>query len=61
MFTSLHVNVIRFLQEGNQEVFAMDLFEGEIRLHYTNAEGGLDSVVVNPDANEAFSGKQLKH
>ncbi|KAL5262010.1 hypothetical protein ACHWQZ_G007649 [Mnemiopsis leidyi] len=41
--------------EGNQEVFAMDLFEGEIRLHYTNAEGGLDSVVVNPDANEAFS------
>ena len=35
----------------------MDLYEGEMRLHYTNAEGGLDSVVVNPDADESFSGK----
>ena len=38
-------------------MFAMDLYEGEMRLHYTNAEGGLDRVVVNPDADESFSGK----
>ncbi|XP_063691882.1 laminin-like protein epi-1 isoform X2 [Bolinopsis microptera] len=41
--------------EGNQEVFAMDLFEGSMRLHYTNADGGLDSVAVTPDGDDNFA------
>ena len=34
----------------------MDLFEGSMRLHYTNADGGLDSVAVSPDGEDNFAG-----
>ena len=46
-------------QEGTADVFAMDLHHGNLRLHYTDANKELQTLVKESEGGRDFSGGVL--